>query len=214
MKKLLFLLFVTTSLYAVPQAIVFDFGGVMTGEPNRETVIEFLCASFQMTPSEIEKIKLEQAVKSGKTDEKYWIYFANEKGITLPNNWSKQFKSVMKDAIGINPEMYLLVDELRERQIPVALLSNIDEGLAKLIRELGLYEPFNPCLLSCEIGEEKPNTRAYEILMDQLHLPSTEIVFIDDREENIEAAKKLGLDAILFLSSGQIRQELKKRCLL
>lgn len=216
MKKLICLLLATTSLYAAPQTIVFDFGGVMTGEPNREAVIEFLCASLQLTPSEFEKANLEkrQAVKLGKTDEEFWINFANERGFILPNHWSKQFKSVMKDAIGVNPEMYLLVNELREKQIPVALLSNIDERLSKLVREFGLYEPFNPCLLSCEIGAEKPNPRAYEILMEKLHLPSAEIVFIDDREENIEAAKKLGLDAILFKSSDQIRQELKKRCLL
>jgi hypothetical protein len=48
MKKLICLLFATTSLYASPQAIVFDFGGVMTDEPNREAVVEFLCASFRI----------------------------------------------------------------------------------------------------------------------------------------------------------------------
>lgn len=41
----------------------------------------------------------------------------------------------MKDAIGVNLEMYALVDQLKEQQIPVALLSNIDERLSKLIRE-------------------------------------------------------------------------------
>lgn len=216
MKKLICLLLAATSLYAAPQTIVFDFGGVMTGEPNREAVVEFLCASFQLTPSEFEKANLEkrQAMKLGKTDEEFWINFAHEKVIALPRNWSQQFKSVMKDAIGINPEMYVLVSELKEKQVPIALLSNIDERLSKLIREFGLYEPFNPCLLSCEIGAEKPNARAYEILLEKLDLPSAEIIFIDDREENVEAAKKLGLDAILFQSSGQIRQELKKRCLL
>src|SRR5262245_37516074 len=122
MKKLICLLLATTSLYAAPQTIVFDFGGVMTGEPNREVVVKFLCTSFHLTPSEFEKANLEkrQAVKLGKTDEEFWINFANEKGIVLPNNWSQQFKSVMKDAIGINPEMYVLVSELKEKQVPVA----------------------------------------------------------------------------------------------
>lgn len=69
MKKLICLLLATTSLYAAPQTIVFDFGGVMTGEPNREAVVEFLCTSFHLTPSEFEKANLEkrQAVKSGQS---------------------------------------------------------------------------------------------------------------------------------------------------
>lgn len=216
MKKFIFLMLATATLSATPQAIVFDFGGVMTGEPNREVVIQFLCESFQLSLTEFEKANQEkrQAVKLGKTDEQFWLEFADKRGIILPDHWTQRFKLVMKEAIGINPEMYALVDQLREKQIPIALLSNIDERLSKLVREFGLYEPFNPCLLSCEIGAEKPDPKAYEILLEQLDLPSRDIVFIDDKLENVEEAKKMGLDAVLFKSSDQIRQELKRRGLL
>lgn len=217
MKKIL-LSFITsaltaTSLIAAPQAIVFDFGGVMTGEPNREAVIDFICQSFDFSREEFEKVNQEKrlALKQGKTDEEFWIFYAKNKGIELPYNWTASFKLVMKDAIGVNPEMYALVDELKEQHIPIALLSNIDERLSKLIREFGLYEPFNPCLLSCEIGVEKPDLKAYELLLTKLNLPPKEVVFVDDRPENIESAKKMGLDAILFESEEQLRIELSKR---
>jgi FMN phosphatase YigB (HAD superfamily) len=36
-------------------------------------------------------------------------------------------------------------------------------------------------------------------------------VFIDDKEENVEAAKTMGIDAILFSSEPQLRNELSKR---
>ena len=117
----------------------------------------------------------------------------------------------MKDAIGVNPEMYVLVDQLKAQQIPVALLSNIDDRLSNLIRDFGFYEPFEPCLLSCEIGVEKPDLKAYELLLKTLNLPAKDVVFIDDRPENVEAAKTLGLDAILFKSEQQLRNELRTR---
>jgi len=44
-----------------------------------------------------------------------------------------------------------------------------------------------------------------------MELPATSIIFIDDRAENIEAAQKLGFDAILFTSQNQLQKELKKR---
>ena len=47
-----------------------------------------------------------------------------------------------------------------------------------------------------------------------MELPATSIIFIDDRAENIEAAQKLGFDAILFTSQNQLQKELKKRGLL
>ena len=105
-------IFLTTlSLFAAPQAVVFDFGGVMTGEPNKEAVVQFLRSTFALSEAEFEKINFEkrEAVKVGKSDEEFWFQFAKENGITLPANWSVSFKSVMKEAIGINPEMYILV---------------------------------------------------------------------------------------------------------
>jgi HAD superfamily hydrolase (TIGR01509 family) len=220
MKKFVFSLITSTvtatSLIAAPQAIVFDFGGVMTGEPNREAVITFIQESFHFSSGEFETANQEkrQAVKQGKTDEEFWISYAKDKGIKLPWNWVESFKLVMKDAIGINPKMYVLVEELREQQIPIALLSNIDERLSKLIGDFGFYKPFDPCLLSWEIGIEKPNPKAYEFLLTKLNLPAQEVLFIDDRPENIASAIELGMDAILFESELQLRTELIKRKIL
>jgi FMN phosphatase YigB (HAD superfamily) len=217
MKKMLFSLtasiMTATSLVAEPVAIVFDFGGVLTGEPNREAVVAFIQESFHFSKEEFEKINQEKrlAVKQGKTDEEFWISYAKNVGVELPSNWAVSFRSVMKDAIGVSREMYVLVDQLKEQKIPVALLSNIDERLSKLIRDFGLYEPFSPCLLSCEIGIEKPDLKAYEFLLNELRLPAEDVVFIDDRAENIEAAKAVGLDAILFESEQELRKELRKR---
>lgn len=204
----------TLSLVAAPQAFVFDFGGVMTGEPKKEAVVQFLRSTFSLSEVEFEKVNLEkrEAVKTGKSDEEFWRQFAEKNNIPLPTHWPHAFHVVMKEAIGVNPEMYVLVAELKSKQIPVALLSNIDQRLAKLVREFGLYEPFDPCLLSCEMGVEKPDPKAYQVLLEQLGLPMAQgVVFIDDRQENVDAALKLGFDAILFTSLAQLRTELDKR---
>lgn len=219
MKKVLFcfvsMLLSTVSLLAATQAVVFDFGGVMTGKPNKDVVICFLRDTFQLSESEFETLNLEkrQAVMAGKRDEDFWLDYANQKGTVLPANWTDAYKTVVKEAIGVNSEMYALVAELKAKQVPVALLSNVDGRLATLIREYGLYEPFNPCLLSYEMGATKPDLKAYEILIKEMNLPASDIVFIDDRKENVEAAKKMGLDAILFRSPNQVRLALHKRAL-
>lgn len=212
-KVVLSLLTACATLSAVPQAIVFDFGGVMTMEPNREAVIHFLCTSFGLSAEEFEQVnqKKREAIKAGKTDAEFWFQYAKDRKICLPIDWEHNFNAVMKDAIGVNPKMYDLVDQLKEKGIPIALLSNIDDRLAKLIRDFGLYEPFDPCLLSCEIGLEKPDLKIYDVLLKKMNLPAKEIVFIDDRPENIEAAQQLGFDAIFFISQQQLQIELEKR---
>jgi putative hydrolase of the HAD superfamily len=117
----------------------------------------------------------------------------------------------MKDAIGVNHEMYDFVLELKGKGISIALLSNIDSRLAKILKEFNLYAPFDPCLLSCEIGLEKPDPKIYEFLLKELQLPANHIIFIDDKSENVEAAQKLGFDTILFSSQKQLQKELAKR---
>ena len=93
----------------------------------------------------------------------------------------------------------------------VGLLTNSDGQFTSVLRDCGVYQPFDPCLISSEIDVRKPDLKAYELLLLKLNLPAGEVIFIDDRAENIEAAKKLGLDGILFKSHQQLEKELIQR---
>jgi HAD superfamily hydrolase (TIGR01509 family) len=64
------------------------------------------------------------------------------------------------------------------------------------------------------MGLEKPDERAYDLLLKTMDLRGEDIVFIDDKPENIASAKKKGIDAIVFKSEEQVRQELANRGLL
>lgn len=216
MKSLITCLLTATTLCASPQAVIFDFGGVMTGESNREAVVEFLCESFQLSKDEFLLInsRKREAVKDGMTDEAFWLTYAAEQNIILPLDWVSQFKDAMRQAINPSQNMYALVDELKNTHLKVGMLSNIDTRLANIVRDFGLYQPFHPCILSCDIGVEKPDEKAYKILLSALHLPKNQVVFIDDKKENVYAAKCLGIDAILFESYEQIKKELENRGLL
>jgi putative hydrolase of the HAD superfamily len=216
MKKTLLALIASTltatSLIATPQAVVFDWGNVI-GFNDRSVVVNFMCDSFRFSENEFEAANLEKrkAIKAGKSDIDSWLEFAQKKGIQLPKDWALQYTAILKESVGADPNMYVLIDQLKENGIRVGMLSNIDDRYTKLIRDFGFYEPFKPCLLSCEMGLEKPDPKAYELLLKTMNLPAEEIVFIDDKEENVEAAKTMGIDAILFSSEPQLRNELSKR---
>lgn len=216
MKKIAFsILMAASSLFAAPQAVVFDWGNVI-GFSDRSVVVNFLCDSFHLSESEFESINLKkkQAMKSGKSDTDFWLEFAQMNGIDLPKCWEEKYTAILRESVGADPNMYDLVEQLKDGGIQVGMLSNIDDRYVKLIRGFGFYEPFEPCLLSCEIGVEKPDLKAYELLIKTVNLPASEIVFIDDKKENVEAAKKMGIDALQFESTEQVRQELLKRDLL
>ncbi len=56
----------------------------------------------------------------------------------------------------------------------------------------------------------KPNADIYEYLLKEYNLKESECVFIDDREENVDAAEDLGINGIVFHNYGQACAELDK----
>lgn len=214
MKTILALLLTSFSMAtATEKLVVFDFGGVMTGPSNREVVVHFLQESFYLSDDDFRSAQQQKrkATQKGMSDTEFWLTYANENGYHLPKNWVSDFHEVLKKGINPSAEMYELVAELQEFEVCTGMLSNIDQRLARIVRELGLYEPFEPCLLSCEIGYEKPHNKAYQVLLDVLGASPENVIFIDDRQENVDAALELEIDAILFQTVTQLRKELNQR---
>lgn len=60
----------------------------------------------------------------------------------------------------------------------------------------------------CEYNLVKPDDRAFEILMKEIGYATSEVVLIDDKEENIEKAKEFGFKTIQYIDPVQLRKEL------
>lgn len=91
------------------------------------------------------------------------------------------------------------------------MLSNVREDQASVLRQMGYYKPFDPVALSYEIGVKKPDRRAYEILLRELEIKPSKVIFVDNKIENVEAAYTMGIDSIRFESVDQLKEELQKR---
>jgi putative hydrolase of the HAD superfamily len=63
------------------------------------------------------------------------------------------------------------------------------------IKKFDLEKYFNAFFSSCFLKVRKPDAEIYQNTLNILHKDPSECIFIDDREENIESAKKVGLNA-------------------
>ena len=213
LKTIIATLLISTSLMAAPKAVVFDFGGVMIEKPDSKMIAEFLCETLFLSKKEFKKLHQEKksAKEQGMDTIHFFKNYAAKNQISLSPTWEEEFVEVMKQSLHPRSEMYAFVEKIKKKNILAPLFSNIDEYRANLLKKMGLYDPFSFCLLSCDLGVEKPDPKAYAILLEALDLQAEDIVFIDDREENVEAARKFGIDAIHFKSVQQIKEELLKR---
>ena len=67
---------------------------------------------------------------------------------------------------------------------------------------------FDGIVVSAAVRLVKPDPAIYEHLRDHFAIDFAESVFIDDLPRNVESARQLGLAAIQFRGTEQVRQEL------
>ena len=94
----------------------------------------------------------------------------------------------------------------------IVALSNTNEIHVPMWLEMctPILPYFEKIFSSNEIGFRKPEYNAYQYVLDYLHLPPEQIVFLDDNHENILAAANIGMKTIHVNGYEQMVNELKR----
>ena len=78
-----------------------------------------------------------------------------------------------------------------------------------VVEELISMSLFDHRFLSYEIGVEKPDEEIFKYVADKIHHMKEEILFVDDRQSNVDAAKNFGMKAIHFTDSFNLIKDFK-----
>jgi len=109
----------------------------------------------------------------------------------------------------VDGAMVDLLGELASSGLRLALLSNIPEELAvHYDRRQAWLDHFELRAYSCRIGHAKPQPAAFAWCLDALDTRAEQVLFVDDRSDNIRAARSLGLHTHLFTTPAQLREQL------
>jgi putative hydrolase of the HAD superfamily len=85
----------------------------------------------------------------------------------------------------------------------LALLSNAPFEVARAIDRIPELATFDPRWFSCDLGVVKPEPEIYNRVLAGLGAQPSEVVFVDDRSDNVATASSLGITAVLFSSATQ-----------
>ena len=199
------------------KAILFDFGDVLLKSKFKHTLIEDVTKKFTETLvidcGTFEKIqkKYHQSLKIGKISfsdfskelkEELNLKISIHKIIEI---WNKCY---LETSI-LNQSLFDIVKKLK-KHYKVGLISNIYNLTVKTDRKRGLLDIFEPCILSCEVGLEKPQKEIYELALKKLNINSMNCVFIDNNFKYLEVPKEIGFNVIHFQNNMQLIKDLKK----
>jgi len=210
-KICLFLVILMSSLNAQYKNIIFDLGGVMI-EWAPEKFIREAFADQERVPTELAQVfsSLLWAAHDGG-------WFSREELIAkLPEKYDRAlFRSFVSQLADLMHPIVPMVDlfyELKAQGYKVYFLSNMP---SEMYHELALRHDFfkhtDGQLISFQVGSIKPMPQFYQALLSMHGLDPKESLFIDDLEGNIEAARKLGIEGIVYKHPDQVREELKVR---
>jgi len=109
----------------------------------------------------------------------------------------------------MNPAMLELLQKLKLKYT-TACLTNTEIEVSEINTEQGLYENFQYRFLSTEMHMMKPNKDIFISAIQALNASNEDVIFIDDKAENIKTGSLLGLKTILFESAEQTKEMLSQ----
>lgn len=96
-------------------------------------------------------------------------------------------------------EILGIIDSMRAKGVRCCLASNQQAWRAAYMsRELGYAQRFEAEFYSCHLGTVKPEPEYFRTVLDRLSEAPSRVLFIDDRQTNVEGARDCGLAGVQF----------------
>lgn len=102
----------------------------------------------------------------------------------------------------------LLVD--LQQKYKLGLLSNTTNFESIVLSNWDIDQLFTSKVFSWEIGTIKPSDNNFKAICGKLNLPPHEILFVDDGVVNVQAAKSLGMQGLVFTGVDDLNEYSKK----
>lgn len=193
------------------RAIVFDIGGVLEITPDLG-LVEHWEQRLQLKAGEIEK-RMSPLWEAGAlgTSTLEDVERGLHEQIGMDQEQREAFlRDLWREYLGQpNSELIDYFRALRPRY-RTALLSNSFVGAREKEQERYQFaELVDLIIYSHEVGLLKPDPRIYRLTWERLGVQPEEMIFLDDNEPAIEAAKRLGIHAICFQNNAQVITEIE-----
>lgn len=194
------------------RAVVFDYGMVLSGPPYLQAYEELkrVTGLSQETFEALYWTDRHAYDRGDLTGVEFWRKFVSDAGLGLSdaeiahlNDWDARMWTT------VNPEMLAWHKQLKDKGLQTGILSNMgDSVLESIQRNFDWIGDFDVPIWSYQHHMAKPEPVIYRLLLERLGTPAAETLFLDDKIENIEAARHLGIRALQFSTVDQLRQDL------
>lgn len=170
----------------------------------------------RLTGLDVEQInekrkKYWRLLKTGKiTDRQMWLGAKKLKGyeqglfgeLGISRNNYAPFIEKIRASYRMNKGALRFIKQAKAKGITLYLFSNSSmELIERPYRQFKLMNYFEYAFFSHKMGFAKPSAEAFALVMKKIKICPQNVLFIDDKEKNLLAAKELGFHTYLFKNS-------------
>ena len=196
-------------------AVIFDYGNVLSAA-QASSDVEAMANILDLDSMRFQEAYWQFRVAYDEAEldpESYWRSVAGAAGRTVAVDRVADLRRLdIRSWVRPNPPMVRWAQRIREAGMNTAVLSNMPADLFEYLLGPESWLPaFDHMTFSCEVHRSKPAPGIYRHCLDGLGIAAAQALFIDDREPNVDAARKLGLHALLFTNVPAAILELDSR---
>jgi len=182
-----------------PSIVVFDLGKVLV-DFDYSIAGRRLAAKSKASPAEIQKFldhsPLLYRYETGLMSRQE--FYDEVRQVSGFCGALEEFSSFFADIFTEMPEMTSLQAALRRKGIPTYIFSNTNDMAIEHIRQaFSFFANFDGYIYSYEVGAMKPAAKIYEALEAMAGKRGADILYLDDRQENVDAGAARGWQVIL-----------------
>ncbi|MER8072907.1 HAD family phosphatase [Streptomyces sp. NPDC094034] len=182
--------------------VVWDLGGVLAPSGR---ALGALAAALDVPESGLADPYWahRDAYDLGASPDEYWHRIAKDLGRPLNQEWVDRLDRIDTECwSGLAPESADLLARLTHRGTPLGILSNAPDSLATAVRRASWSDVFETLVFSSDLGLMKPDPLVYGKTDERLGRAPSDVVFFDDRRENVAAARAHGWRAHVWTGAG------------
>jgi HAD superfamily hydrolase (TIGR01509 family) len=191
------------------KAVLFDFGGVLAEEGFRKGLMAIARAKG-LSPEEFCNSAAAAVYDSGyvlgKVDESDYWKMVREK--TRIDGADEDFRREILKRFQLRPWIFEIVRRLKACGYMTGILSDQSQWLDDLDRQYDFFKEFEVVFNSYHMGKGKKDPALFDEIATKLGVKSSEILFIDDNEGNIERARAKSWNTILYRNRGDFLEQM------
>lgn len=193
------------------RAIVFDLGGVVfTSDGGSYETRDLLAKNLKIDGERLHNcwFKFKNKLITGKmSEDEYLKYVISELKLNLS---LEKMKEEIRSYNEIDKSMVELIMKLKRKYSLFALTNDIHEWIEYRINKFNLRSYFDKIICSADIALAKPDVEIYKYLLKTLNLSPKEIIFVDNRIENVKSAELFGIISHHFTNKDTFEKWLKE----